>query len=71
MESILDSVKTLLGIQTDDYSFDKELVIHINSALMSLYQAACGLQNFEIKIILKREYPAQSPLIFCMSDVIN
>lgn len=34
------------------------------------YKKLQHIQNFEIKIILKREYPAQSPTILCMSDVI-
>jgi len=38
MESILNSIKTLLGIQIIDTSFDNELVIHINSALAVLSQ---------------------------------
>lgn len=37
-ESILSTVKKLLGV-TDDYDyFDQDLLIHINSALMSLSQ---------------------------------
>lgn len=37
-ESILSTIKKLLGV-TDDYDyFDQDLLIHINSALMSLSQ---------------------------------
>lgn len=42
IESILDSIKELLGISSDDISFDKELIIHINSALMIVNQLGVG-----------------------------
>lgn len=42
MESILDSVKKLLGIELDDVSFDNELVLDINSTLMVLNQLGVG-----------------------------
>ena len=35
VESILDSVKAMHGIESADTSFDKELIMHINGALMS------------------------------------
>lgn len=46
-ESILSTVKKLLGV-TDDYDyFDQDLLIHINSALMSLSQiGVCPSQDF-------------------------
>ena len=36
VESILDSVKSQLGLSVSDTSFDDELLIHINSAFTSL-----------------------------------
>ncbi len=42
MVSILDSIKQLLGIDVNDTSFDKELIIHINGALMILNQLGVG-----------------------------
>lgn len=42
MVSILDSIKQLLGIDINDTSFDKELIIHINGALMILNQLGVG-----------------------------
>ena len=42
MDSILNSVKKLLGISTDLTAFDTDIVIHINSALMSLSQLGIG-----------------------------
>ena len=42
MESILDSIKQLLGIEVEDISFDKELIIHINGALMVITQLGVG-----------------------------
>ena len=41
-DSILDSVKTQLGICEDDTSFDKELIVHINSVLADLTQVGVG-----------------------------
>lgn len=44
MESILDSIKYLLGGQAmvDDSSFDTELIMHINGALMVINQLGIG-----------------------------
>jgi len=42
MDSILSSIKQLLGIQVADKSFDQELVIHINSVLAVLNQLGVG-----------------------------
>jgi len=41
MNSILDSVKALLGI-VDDNSFDAELILHINSVFSILTQLGIG-----------------------------
>lgn len=43
--SILDSIKQLLGIDVNDTSFDKELIIHINGALMILNQLGVGPED--------------------------
>ena len=42
MESILTSIKKLLGIQEDYTHFDDEIVIHINSAFMSAGMIGLG-----------------------------
>ena len=42
MESILSSIKNLLGISEDDYSFDQEIKIHINSVFSILNQLGVG-----------------------------
>lgn len=47
-ESILNSTKEALGIEPDDTAFDNELVMHINSALMILYQLGVGDKIFQI-----------------------
>ena len=50
MESILTSIKKLLGIEEDDVSFDEELVMHINSVIMALTQLGIGPpEGFEIE----------------------
>lgn len=41
-ESILDSVKKLLGIDKDVTDFDTDLIIHINSVFTILYQLGVG-----------------------------
>lgn len=41
-ESILSSIKTMLGL-TDDYNvFDQEILVHINTALFTLRQLGVG-----------------------------
>lgn len=40
--SILDSIKQMLGIQSEDINFDKELILHINGALMIINQLGVG-----------------------------
>ena len=42
MESILSSIKNLIGISEDDYSFDQEIKIHINSVFSILNQLGVG-----------------------------
>lgn len=42
MESILDSIKKLLGIAIDDVNFDQELILHINGALNIVNQLGVG-----------------------------
>lgn len=42
MESILTTIKKLLGIEADYTQFDTDIIIHINSALMTLRQLGVG-----------------------------
>lgn len=42
MGSILDDVKQMLGIEIDDPSFDREIVLHINSVFLILNQLGVG-----------------------------
>lgn len=42
MESILTSIKNMLGITEDYTHFDNSIIIHINSALMTLSQLGVG-----------------------------
>ncbi len=41
-ENILDSIKILLGIQPDDFNFDQEIIMHINSTFTVLNQIGVG-----------------------------
>lgn len=43
--SILISTKKVLGIGPDDTSFDLDIVTHINSAFVNLYQLGIGPAN--------------------------
>lgn len=47
-ESILDSIKKLLGIDHDFTDFDPDIIIYINSALMVLSQIGIGNNNYNI-----------------------
>lgn len=44
-ESILTSIKKLLGIAEDYTQFDTDLIIHINSALSVLEQIGAGIDR--------------------------
>lgn len=44
-ESILDSIKKILGVSTEDDAFDEELLILINSVFMALQQIGVGPQD--------------------------
>ena len=49
-ESILISIKKLLGLAASDTSFDTDVIIHINTALMVLNQLGVGPEEgFSIK----------------------
>jgi len=49
-ESILNSIKKLLGIQADYKNFDTDIIIHINSVFMILNQLGIGpAQGFKIE----------------------
>lgn len=41
-DSILDTLKNSLGINTEDTHFDAELIMHINSIFMTLNQVDVG-----------------------------
>lgn len=47
-ESILISIKKLIGIEPDYMHFDNDLIIHINSVLSVLYQLGIGKKAFSI-----------------------
>ena len=50
MESILTSIKKLLGIMEDYEHFDTDIIIHINSTFMILTQLGVGpSEGFAIK----------------------
>lgn len=42
MDSILTSIKKLLGMDADYTAFDTDVIIHINTALAILYQLGVG-----------------------------
>lgn len=49
MESILTSIKKLLGYEAEDTGFDEDIIAEINAVLMSLTQMGVGpSEGFEI-----------------------
>lgn len=49
-QSILNSIKKLLGFDADYTDFDVDIMIHINSTFSTLHQLGVGpLQEFEIE----------------------
>jgi hypothetical protein len=48
VNSILDSIKKLLGMEPDYTDFDTDVIIHINSAIMILNQLGIGNIPFSI-----------------------
>ena len=47
-ESILDSIKALLGPGEDYDHFDSDIIMHINTAFSILYQLGVGTKAFTI-----------------------
>lgn len=45
MDSILTTIKKLLGVEEDYKHFDNDIIVHINSALMTLNQLGVGPAN--------------------------
>lgn len=45
MESILISIKKLLGSSEDYHHFDDDIIMHINTAFLSLTQIGVGPEN--------------------------
>lgn len=45
MDSILNSIKKVLGIYAEDTSFDIDIIMHINTVLMGLRQIGIGPVN--------------------------
>lgn len=48
-KSILSSTKKLLGILEDNTEFDVDVIIHINSAILTLSQLGVGIPNFIVQ----------------------
>lgn len=48
-ESILDSIKKMIGPTVDDTYFDTDIMIHINSVFSILNQLGVGKTGFSIK----------------------
>lgn len=48
LDSILVSIKKLLGISKDYTAFDNDIIVHINSVLMICNQLGVGIYDFQI-----------------------
>ena len=42
MDGILDSIKKMLGIESDDLAFDTDIILSINAVFMTLMQIGVG-----------------------------
>jgi hypothetical protein len=72
-ESILTEIKKLLGIGDEDTSFDKDVIIHINSAFFSLTQLGVGPSTgFRIADKTKTwgEFAADETLVAGVKDYV-
>lgn len=49
MDSILTSIKKMLGPEEDYEHFDQDIIIHINSVFFILYQLGIGSKPFRIE----------------------
>lgn len=47
-DSILSTIKRMLGISDEDDAFDKELIVFINTAIMVMHEVGVGKDNFLI-----------------------
>lgn len=45
MDSVLTTIKKLLGIEADYTHFDNDIIVHINSVLMTLNQLGVGPES--------------------------
>lgn len=45
-DSVLDTVKSIIGISLDDHDFDNQLILHINTVLSILNQLGVGEIGF-------------------------
>lgn len=48
-DSILNSIKKLLGIAEDDHSFDQDVLMHINTILMVISQEWHDRESFRVE----------------------
>lgn len=48
-DSILISIKKLIGLDSDDQSFDTDVIMHINSAIDVLRQLGIPAENFYVE----------------------
>ena len=45
---ILDTIKQMLGIASEDTNFDPELIVYINGAIMAINQLGVGPEGYSI-----------------------
>lgn len=66
MDSILTSIKKPLGIEEEYEQFDQEIILHINSALMTLTQLAVGPKE---GFIIENKFPTWKDFIGNRKDL--
>lgn len=67
-DSILSSVKKLIGVNEDDISFDLDIIFNINAAASTLYQLGVLQKPFTIS---SKKDTYDDLLPGCSEDVIN
>ena len=74
MESILTSIKILLGLQEEQTDFDNEIIMHINSVFADLAQMGVGPSKcfyIEDKSDIWDDFIADNDLLQSVKSYIN
>ena len=72
LDNILESIKQLLGIESNDGSFDEDILIYINSTVTILYQLGVESKSNSIDEDTEwNDYLSEGPLLNMVKDYIS